>query len=57
MNLDLLSMAAISISALVVVTTMAKLLGGTGQQRITIGIVLGIWFGGVAAVGASGYDF
>ncbi|GGF35990.1 hypothetical protein GCM10011611_47950 [Aliidongia dinghuensis] len=53
MNLDLLSMAALSVSAFVVITTMAKLLGSSWQQRITIGIVLGIWFVGVAAVGAS----
>lgn len=54
MNLDLLSMAAISISAFVVVTTMAKLFGSNRQQQITIGIILGIWFAAVAAVGASG---
>ena len=54
MNLDLLSMAAISISAFVVVTAMANLLGSSQQQRIIIGVALGIWFAGVAVVGATG---
>lgn len=54
MNFDLLSMAAISISAFVVVITIARLLGNGRQQRIVVGSVLGIWFAAVAGVGASG---
>ncbi|BCQ56987.1 hypothetical protein [Burkholderia gladioli] len=54
MNFDLLSMAAISISAFVVITTIARLLGDGRQQHIVVGGALGIWFAGVAGVGASG---
>lgn len=53
MNLDLLSMAALSMSALVVVKTMTNLLGSTSWQRIQVGGLLGIWFIGVTVVGAT----
>jgi hypothetical protein len=53
MNLDLLSMGAISISAYVVVVTTAHILGGNLRSRIWIGVLLGLWFIGVCAVGAS----
>lgn len=53
MTFDLLSMAVLSISAFVVVATMANTLGRDRRQRITVGVVLGLWFAGVCAVGAS----
>lgn len=53
MTFDLLSMAVLSISAFIAVTTMAKTLGSSRRQRITIGVMLGLWFVGVCAVGAS----
>jgi len=53
MNLDLLSMGAISTSAYVVVVATAYILGSNRRSRIRIGILLGLWFIGVCAVGAS----
>jgi hypothetical protein len=53
MNLDLLSMAVLSISSFIVVTTMANMFGRDHRQRITIGVLLGLWFAGVCTVGAS----
>jgi hypothetical protein len=53
MTFDLLSMAVLSISAFIVVTTMANILGGDRRQRIAVGVMLGLWFVGVCAVGAS----
>jgi hypothetical protein len=53
MTLDLLSMAVLSISAFIVVTTMANTLGSNRRQRIATGVMLGLWFVGVCGVGAS----
>jgi hypothetical protein len=53
MTFDLLAMAVLSISACIVVTTMANLLGSNRRQRIVVGVLLGVWFVGVCAVGAS----
>jgi hypothetical protein len=53
MNLDLLSMSLLSICALVVVVVIADTLGSSRRQRIIIGVLLGLWFAGVCAVGAS----
>jgi hypothetical protein len=53
MTFDLLSMAVLSISAFIVVVTMARTLGSDRRQGITVGVMLGLWFAGVCAVGAS----
>ena len=53
MTFDLLAMAILSISAFIVVMTMANILGSNRRQRIVVGVMLGIWFVGVCAVGAS----
>lgn len=53
MTFDLLSMAALSITACIVVATLANTLGSDRRQRITVGVMLGLWFVGVGAVGAS----
>lgn len=53
MNLDLLSMSLVSICALVVVVVIADALGIGRRQRITIGVLLGLWFASVYAIGAS----
>ena len=46
-------MGAISISAYIVVVTMAHILGGSRRSRIWTAVVLGLWFIGVCAIGAS----
>jgi hypothetical protein len=53
MTFDLLSMAVLSIRAFIVVTLMAYTLGSNRRQSITIGVMLGLWFVGACAVGAS----
>jgi hypothetical protein len=53
MTFDLLAMAVLSISAFIVVLTMADILGSDHRQRIMVGVMLGLWFVGVCAVGAS----
>jgi len=53
MNLDLLSMSALSICAFAVVTTMASTIGSDRPRRITTGVLLGLWFVGVCTLGAS----
>lgn len=53
MTFDLLSMAVLSISAFIVITTMANTLGSDRRQRIAAGVMLGLWFVGVCALGAS----
>jgi hypothetical protein len=53
MTFDLVSMAVLSISAFIVVTMLANTLGRDRRQRIAAGVVLGLWFVGVCAVGAS----
>src|SRR5689334_3773601 len=50
---DLLSMAALSIIARIVVAALAKTLGSDHRQRVKVGVMLGLWFVGVCAVGAS----
>ena len=53
MTFDLLAMAVLSISAFIIAVTIANILGGDRRQRIAVGVMLGLWFVGVCAVGAS----
>jgi hypothetical protein len=53
MNLDLLAMSAISITACFVVVLTARILAIGRRSRILTGLLFALWFLGICAIGAS----